>query len=298
MTDEYLKHPSISRSDLKDILTSPSYFYLKNILKILPKKRTEAMDLGSIMDLAVLDQKSFYETYELITELKLRFKDYNRVKERCQWKEIKQENGYVYFDAGKSISAQNTLRDRLSEYYGKSNIILPETANKINLFLSTLYNHPIVNQLLHDGFDHHHSAFAKIEDVDCKCEYDLVDLKNHTICDYKTTANAIDPFSYSKSMWKWCQDIQCYLYSQIYLANYGVLPKFYFILQSTVSGQVIVYLADQDVYDSGERRTKLALEIFKRCMATGEWPEYIDPDTGGTNNDQVHLIHMPAFYRG
>lgn len=297
MTQSYLDHPAISRSDLKNILVSPAYFYLKKIKKTIPDKATDPMKLGKILDLAVLDRPTFLKEYELVDELKLPINEYEFIKERSHWDEIKRDDEFIYFEAKEGASAQKNLRDKLMGFYGKQNIVLPETTKTINRCLENLYSHNIVNQILHEGFQNHYMVVDKIFDVECKCEYDLVDTENHIVVDYKTTEQIIVPQLYCHNMKSHCQDIQYYLYSNLYAEKFGRLPSFYFIVQSTLSGEIIVYQPGADVYESGERRTKLALQIYKNCQGANDWPEYLDPDTGGTNNDQIHEIHMPSFYR-
>lgn len=314
----YYDHPALSRSDLKDILTSPNFFYGKKILGLIDQKESYAMDFGTKAHMALLEPDKLKREYLILEELCLPAKDYEKVKGRCKWVETKRTKTQVWFEVGKSDGARDTLIKRISEHYGTKKIILPDEWQQIDNQVKALVANEQTKQILTgDEVYTEVDMFGELKGVDVKCRLDILLLlrgqvefeyqrfgsaesvsirPDALVVDYKTTDKAINPKNYAYEMSKLSSDMQAYMYPEIVKQHADTLrinpEKVYFALalQNKKSFQNIVLFPGAGILTEGERKVNLALEIYNRCMATNQWDDYLDPYSGNTNTTAMFEV--------
>lgn len=296
--DPYLQVDGLSRSQFKEILTSPKRFHDVYISKVAPIKESHRMELGTMTHMALLEPEKFKNVYEVFSELALPSVAFKTIKGQCKWKTIKEENNLTYFEVGKSDSAQETLYEKLKNYYDKDEIILPDTYAMICKCISHLKEHKPTWEALTGEVVTETVLTGEVNGHPVKACFDIYNKSTNTIIDYKTTDRSISPKIYCREIPRASLDIQAWLYSEIARQNGIDDVQFKFLIQNKSSGSIILAPAGEDVLESGERKTKLALAIYERCMAADQWAEYFDPDTGNTNDDGEITIHMPGAYFG
>lgn len=104
----------------------------------------------------------------------------------------------------------------------------------------------------------------------CRARLDSYDLATLTIDDYKTTSKSAAPDAWSRSMLSSGFDIQ----AAFYLRGTGA-DRFRFLVQETFEPyEVQIFEVAPDALALANRKIDWALDTWKRCMETNEWPGY------------------------
>ena len=289
---DYFAHSALSRTDLKNILTSPKYFYnLKT--GIIEPKQSNQMQLGTLIHQALLEPDKFASENEVLRSITIKEQDIKAVKGQCRWEQVDAvidgDTTYYIFAEPDSETALATMQERLQNYHGKP-IILPSVYSQINRMVESLWNNPIVERCI-AGAVPEQMLVGEIDGCPVKCKADAYNPNLGIIMDYKTTDRSINPKSFAWEISKWALDIQAYLYQEIFRQN-GMGYNFKFIVQNKSSYESIVFNPSNAILEQGERKAKLAIGIYKACSENNKWHDFVD-EFGNDNSSAEFDLNLP-----
>lgn len=98
------------------------------------------------------------------------------------------------------------------------------------------------------------------------------------IADYKT-ADSAEPEKFRKAAADYGYHQQHAWYSDGLAALYGVLPSFVFVVQEKQPPYLVSIVEwHPEAVRIGRRRNERAIDIYRACINTGEWPGYTDTE--------------------
>lgn len=110
------------------------------------------------------------------------------------------------------------------------------------------------------------------EDVQCRARLDR--LTPHGIVDLKTTIDA-SPSGFGRSAANYRYDLQHATYVRgIEATTNERLPFIFVAVEKTEPYPVALYVLPPDAIDRGDRSRIDALDIYRRCRDTNQWPDY------------------------
>ena len=96
----------------------------------------------------------------------------------------------------------------------------------------------------------------------------------YAIFDLKTTTDA-RPEQFIKQAVRLDYDLQAAMYSEAAYRHTGEKMPFNFVAVETAEPHGVFMLpADESMLENGRRKFRRALATYKRCMETGQWPNY------------------------
>jgi len=108
----------------------------------------------------------------------------------------------------------------------------------------------------------------------CKFRADYLNKKLHMDVDLKTTNN-VQHFIFRKHAYEFGYDVQAFSTLRGLAILTGVEHRFRFIVITSKGYHGLkIYDADDELLSSGEERYFRALEIYKQCIDSGDWPRY------------------------
>ena len=142
--------------------------------------------------------------------------------------------------------------------------------------------HPLAGPILTAPGESEASLFWTDERTGIPCKGRLDKLvvtgdEQHFIVDVKTTATSAAPSAFAASAAKYGYHIQAAFYSDGYEQITGARPTFLHVVIETKPPYLTsVVQLDDEAIDIGRARYQDALDIYQRCVETGEWPGYTD----------------------
>jgi len=117
------------------------------------------------------------------------------------------------------------------------------------------------------------TLLADVEGVSCRCRFDLYDGVRGA--DLKTAKDA-SPAGFNRSVGAYGYHIQERWYEDVHKAETGQeLQSFPFIVVESAAPYLVgVYDLDFMWEDIAKKRTEKARDLYRSCMASGEWPGY------------------------
>jgi hypothetical protein len=156
-----------------------------------------------------------------------------------------------------------------------------EDAEKVDAMAGELRKHALAMRLLREG-EPEVSAYAldSATGVMRRGRFDW--LGANVLTDYKTAAS-VDPADLAGrygSIKKWGYDAQAAWYTDLARDLGHPASAFAFIFQSKEPPYLVTvaYIRDDDLWEARQRNQR-ALELFRDCTATGQWPAYIADDS-------------------
>jgi hypothetical protein len=115
-----------------------------------------------------------------------------------------------------------------------------------------------------------------------------------TFClDLKSAATA-NPDEFARSAYKFGYHQQDAFYRDGIQAITGAAPKFWFIAaEKDEQALVTVCSWHDDAVEAGRILNRRAVETFARCLSTGEWPGYRNPET--PDRDTAFVLRLPGY---
>jgi hypothetical protein len=231
---EYRQNKALGSTDIKNILRSPAH-YLQ--ARFDPPEETEAMKFGTAVHAYLLERPTFFSVYAVEPEGLLH-------KGRNPWKKD--------WEAFKEANKDKIILDRADWEAIKGiqrEIQRDELASK--LFEICQYEVSCIGEELKGRFDM---------------------LCDDYICDLKTTENAEEFESSIQKMGYYRQAAQ---YLDLAEASDGKRRQFLWIVaEKKKPNCCMVYHADDDMIERGQREYKAGIEIYRRCVANNYWPGY------------------------
>lgn len=229
---------SISASGAKTLLRSPAHFLHE---RTYGRAGTRAMDLGTV-------------AHELI---------------------LGTGRGYVAVEGNRNAKA---VKEEIAKHEADGKVVLkPDDLAAAERMADAVLSHPMAGQILTSPGQSELSMFWRdpAYDVIRRCRWDRfgddgvgVDLKS---------ARSADPEKLAKPVLDFGYEISAAWYSEI-AAGLGVELAAYVLVfvESAEPHCVVVRELDDWYFDRGAELAKQALEIYRHCLDTGEWPGYDD----------------------
>lgn len=115
----------------------------------------------------------------------------------------------------------------------------------------------------------------KLDGLDCRATPDWRHTDNKTLDDLKTTSGSAHPAAISRTLWDKGWAVQAALYCRGVKVLFGTMPDFRFIVQETFAPYALsVVSLDPEAWEFANMQLDEALRIWKRCLATNQWPAY------------------------
>lgn len=152
--------------------------------------------------------------------------------------------------------------------------LLPKDRDLVDTLAAALRGNEYVADLL-DGADTEVSYFWNTDDgIPCKARADLVTRDGGAIADLKASASASPPFFQRQAF-----NAGHFLRTPWYADGWEVLTGkrvdyWYVIVAREPPHLVSIAKLDQRAVDWGRLAIRRALELFRRCSDSGEWPGY------------------------
>jgi hypothetical protein len=238
----YRAMPELSQSDLAWLKKSPRHFQLRSTLR----KESEAMDFGTRFHMAVLEPARFKEMHvcepdkilgELVNKRKPAHREYLE-----QW---------ALENVDKIICTSQQLED-------------------ITVMIQELAANKAIRDLLTGGTSECVATWT-YRGVRMKGKADVHNPNSpfgNTLVDLKKTRSAW-PHDFARSIHNYDYDYQCYAYS----IGFGASRSFIVAAEDKPPYGVGVY--DMEAWqDLGQQKLDHVIDIYLRCMESGEWPSY------------------------
>ena len=256
MTD-YLKHPAIGSSMLKNILMSPADYKAALSQRNIS---TAAMSLGTAIHSAILEPTKFLNEYILQPE---NWGPKNKGDGFKKWKEFKE-------------TAKNV---------GKTPLAF-EDSEFIKKVLHASQNHKPLQEVLAGGKSEV-TAFAKIGDTELKARCDLL-TKDNFIYDLKTTSKPIDDESLSRTIFNFGYHFQATHHTAVFKAA-GIDVSgwgWIFVSTQTPAVHIVMRTASKELLAAGKQDWDYAKDRLNNCTKFDKWE---------THTDEVSEIGLPGY---
>jgi hypothetical protein len=251
---------AISSTTLRKILKSPASLY--SHLTSPAQIETDAMRLGSIVHLALLEPAKFQSQYVLMPDLGDMRSPLNR-KKRDEWKEL-QAPGAV--------------------------ILTEDDYARIQGMIESVLRHPEACALLKNG-KAEMSGFYRdpLTGIKCRVRPDLFDADSGVLIDLKTTKDcSYDEFS--KSIWSFRYDFQMAMYCEAIKLITGspVNVPIFLAVEKEKPYEMAVYPVDfnSKLMRLGTQDYQKALVTLEHCIHTNQWRPY---------QTEMQVIDLPAW---
>lgn len=125
--------------------------------------------------------------------------------------------------------------------------------------------------LISEGGLSEHTACQIFNDVPTKVRADRINVEKGLIVDIKTSAFSVDLESAKQTVQHWQYELSAALYAAVFEQFYGKPFEFYWVFISKSDLECRVYRMKDTTRMKGLKMYKEGLDIYKRCLATGDW---------------------------
>jgi hypothetical protein len=174
----------------------------------------------------------------------------------------------------------------LEESEGKI-VVTPEENDELMMMLIQVRKNETASMLLKQG-----KAESSIVWQDatygflCKCRPDYL-RDDRIIIDVKTSSQPATPEAFSRACVNYGYHISAAWYQAGVLAVTGKRHNFVFIVCETKPPYAVsVFEPDREFLDAGRKAIQPLLEVYDRCLKSGQWPGY---------DDRVQGLSLPAW---
>lgn len=239
---DYRREEGVNQSSLKKILESPAHYQAALKQKFIT---TPAMEIGTAAHCLVLDgQKAFDAQYVKKPDgLSLATKEGKAWKAELGRKKALSEGGKD--DPWGSVQGMADSLRRLQWYSGTDAEYIKR--NEVSIYWDW-------------------------EGVRCKARLDSLLVDEGIVLDLKTT-DSVDPELFQKKVVGLGYDFQAGAYLTAAEAAYGKPFRFIFVaVERKAPYTVTLFEVDDEMAAEGRRKFDRAIQIYKECEASGEWP--------------------------
>jgi exodeoxyribonuclease VIII len=240
-TEYHSEKLHLSSSNLKMLLQSPQDFYQAKILGNSTSSSSPAMDLGSYVHSLVLEPEKVAEEFAIYEGWRKAGPDYQSFLQTV----------------GKKIVLSK-----------------PQAFNGQRLAKSVEACPPALD-LLKGGVPELSHA-AKLFDVPVKMRADYLNIDAGYIVDVKTTRWGSDVDTFRRVVRELGYELSAALYCDIAYQVYGKVFDFYWVVLSKADWECQVYRASTHTLSEGSALVNKALITYKKCLASGQWPDNLD----------------------
>lgn len=239
---DYRRAEGVNQSSLKKILISPAHYQAALKDKLIP---TPAMEIGTALHCLALDGSKAFESQYVLQpdDIKL------NTKAGKEWKEA-QGRKKVFRDDGKDKA--------WSSIHG-----MAENLRQIAYFDPTQADYIKHNEA---------SIYWDWDGVPCKARLDRIDIERSLVLDLKTT-DSIEVELFTKKVVGLGYDFQAYFYKKAAEIAFGKAFKFIFAaIERKAPYSADLFEVDDEMEEEGRRKCEAAIQAYKRCQETKEWP--------------------------
>lgn len=173
---------------------------------------------------------------------------------------------------------------------GKVPMLIGQMA-ELEAMRAALFAHSIASKAFVGG-QAEMSAFVRDGNIWLKARPDYV--RPESLVDYKTTTSA-NPKEFARRAFALGYHQQAAWYLDVLKAATGeVRSDFWFVTQAKVWPYLVTVVRfGDDAIEAGRALNRKAIDAFKRCVDTGEWPGYRNPET--PDQDTAFILNLPTF---
>lgn len=238
---EYLDLPYISAHGLMLIERSPAHY---RAAMQAPHRASAKQELGTFTHLAILEPDEYTRRLSLAPDCDKRSK-----AGKAEWE------AYQAALPADAISAT------------------PDQIRSVELMRDAVIAQPYARALLDDGIAET-TVIADLDGLTVKGRPDWLPRDLPVIVDLKTAADA-SPRGFSRAAANFCYHLQAALYTDLLYTVTGQNYDFIFLVVENESPHgVALYQLEDDAIEAGRRRYQAALETYRHCLNTDQWPCY------------------------
>lgn len=256
----------MSSSNLKLLLQSPAQFYKEKILGQRESISSSAMDVGSYTHTLILEPEKVAEEFAIYRQQGRQFTPVGQ-KPKGPRKQGPEFDTFKAANQGKIIlsTAEAQIGERLA---------------------ASVKSSPAALELLQGGVPEL-SLASSMFDVPVKCRADYINPERAYIVDVKTTRWPSDVDTFRRVLRELGYELSAALYCDIAYRVYGKVFDFYWVVLSKSDWDCQVYKASTHTLSEGSALVNKALITYKKCLATGVWPDTIDEVQTSTIANEV-----------
>lgn len=172
----------------------------------------------------------------------------------------KTDSEFIVFDGRK----QGKKYTEFKEMHPDKIIINDTNAHLAQEIVEAISKHEYAKDMFKDG-QAEISNFTEINGVPIKVRADY--LTKDAIIDLKTTSADVDIATFSQTIDKYMYKLS----ASLYMDAFGGNRDFYFVAAQKNPVNIAVYKLSDLSYRQGQILYKKAIEIYKNCLATGNW---------------------------
>jgi hypothetical protein len=258
--EEYHRDKSaLSSSSLKKLLKSPKSFY-SYATGEQEFKETDAMRLGTLFHMALLEPELFKKKYVLMPDFGDMRSPKNR-QTRDEWK-------------------ANQAPDAV--------ILSEEEKTDIIGMINSVARHRDAARMLKNGQSEISGFFRDpTTGMKCKIRPDFFLEKDMALMDVKTTEDcSLEAFS--RTLWSYRYDVQMAMYCEgiRMITGKAVVHPMYLVIERKPPYECAVYRCDEGLIARGMTDYLGCLDLLKNCLDTNKWPGY---------QSQIQDIALPRW---
>lgn len=254
----------VSASSLKEaVRSSPKHFL--HAFTAASKKPTDAMNLGRLAHMAVLEGAKFAERYVVLPEFEAPTLDGKMSKQSKAAKEMRDEFVRSLPDTAVLVTKQEQ--------------------EKITGMIESILSHQKASDFLLSGISEL-SGYYRDDDtgINCRVRPDFMCTRRGIIAEFKTTENCSeDSFRWDvfgdgkRSYW---YDFQLAMQVEGFRQIEGRAPEVaaWVAVESAPPYDVAVHVATIPVLDIGQIKYRRALKLLRECITSEKWPGRQDGD--------------------
>ena len=197
-------------------------------------------------------------------------------------------------EAIKSPKSTKAWKEQQAEVRAAGNVLLlPDEYATVRAMADRLAEHQLAMRLLSDG-EPEVSAYALDEETGVMRRGRFDWLGSSVLTDYKTAAT-VDPADLAGkygAIRKWRYDMQAAWYTDLAreLGHPALAFAFIFQMKEPPYLVTVAYVNDDDLYEA-RADNRRALELFRDCTESGQWPGFIPDDSAA-----VVSLHQQTYY--
>ena len=256
---DYIKGEGINRSFLHEMVDrSPGHAKYKEENQEI----TESLRLGDAFHAAILEPERFEKEY-VVLPVNCKPRSGEGMKDRK-----------AAFEAGAEEKGQT--------------IIQPADRDNIKEMAAVIQGNQDVLDIMTDGVTELSGYFTDPEyDVLVKIRLDFINQKDNIIIDLKSCADARE-FPFRSSGYNHGYDMQAFmgLYGVTQITGIPHNDFTFICVESKGYHGLDIYQADLEMLDTGYKKYKKAMTLYKQCLESDKWPGY---------DSTIKLLGSPAY---
>lgn len=144
---------------------------------------------------------------------------------------------------------------------------------RVQKLIKAYNKRPEAVELIGGGFSEHTVA-GELMGVPIKVRADYINVDKGYVADVKTTGYSADVDTFKYTVQSFSYQLSAALYAEMFKKYYGKDFDFYFIVLSKKDSTCEVFKASEATMIEGRNMMTDALNIYKKCLDSGDWTNY------------------------